>query len=134
MATLEANSVTCQQDELGIKTQDKLLIAQTALKLADLGHLAAVPHVHPRWVDRLTEEFYQQGDKESARGMKVSPLMDRHQEGGLAKSQVGFFEICAMPMFKSYVQLCPAAQPMMDAVKANYNRWHGMQHPPADMT
>ena len=28
MATLEANSVTCQQDELGIKTQDKLLIAQ----------------------------------------------------------------------------------------------------------
>ncbi len=81
---------------------------QTALKLADLGHLAAVPHVHPRWVDRLTEEFYQQGDKESARGMKVSPLMDRHQEGGLAKSQVSTYNdhACQAPYFRLRMPCC----------------------------
>lgn len=44
--------------------------------------------------------------------------------------QVGFFEICAMPLFRSYVELLPAAQPMLDAVKTNYNKWLGMHNPP----
>lgn len=53
-------------------------------------------------------------------------------EKALAKCslQVGFFEICAMPLFRSYVELLPAAQPMLDAVKTNYNRWLGMHNPP----
>ena len=42
--------------------------------------------------------------------------------------QVGFFEICAMPLFRSYVELLPAAQPMLDAVKANYNKWLSMHN------
>ncbi len=40
--------------------------------------------------------------------------------------QVGFFEIVAMPLFKSYVELFAAAQPMLNAVKANYKYWHGI--------
>ncbi len=42
--------------------------------------------------------------------------------------QVGFFEIVAMPMFRSYVELIPGAQPLLDGVMANYEYWHGLQH------
>ncbi len=40
--------------------------------------------------------------------------------------QVGFFEIVAMPLYKSYVELIPAAQPMLDNLKTNYRYWHGL--------
>lgn len=41
--------------------------------------------------------------------------------------QVGFFEIVALPLFKSFVELIPSAQPMLDGVMANYDYWHGLQ-------
>lgn len=42
--------------------------------------------------------------------------------------QVGFFEIVALPLFKAYVEFIPAAQPMLDAIKANYQHWHEVHH------
>ncbi|KAK9866453.1 hypothetical protein WJX84_009890 [Apatococcus fuscideae] len=111
-----------------LAAQQKMLIAQVALKCADLGHLASQHELHRRWVDALTEEFFRQGDQERAKGMHVSPLMDRNETAGLIKSQVGFFEIVALPLFKQYVELLPMAQPVLDAVKANYQYWHHVHH------
>ena len=42
--------------------------------------------------------------------------------------QVGFFEIVALPLFKQYVECMPMAQPVLDAVKANYQYWHRVHH------
>jgi hypothetical protein len=53
----------------------------------------------------LEEELFRQGDKEKAAGLSVSPLMDR-SKAGVTKSQVGFFDIVAMPLFQAYVQVC----------------------------
>ncbi|KAK9822974.1 hypothetical protein WJX74_010416 [Apatococcus lobatus] len=64
---------------------------QVALKCADLGHLTTMRDVHKRWVDALTEEFFQQGDKERKQGMKISPLMDRNETAGMIKSQARFW-------------------------------------------
>ncbi len=71
------------------------LVLQMALKCADLGHLAAPCDVHKRWVNDLTEEFFQQGDRERENGMKVSALMDRHNQaaGGISKSQVATLQL-----------------------------------------
>ena len=41
--------------------------------------------------------FYQ-GDRERALGQSVSPLMGR-TKGGVTKSQTGFFNIVALPMY-----------------------------------
>lgn len=60
---------------------------QMALKLSDLGHLAAPLAVHLRWVRGLEEEFFRQGDKEKACNLPVSPLFDRTKPG-VTKSQV----------------------------------------------
>jgi len=45
-----------------------------------------------------------QGDRERAAGLAVSPLMDRAR-GGITKSQVGFFDIVALPLYKSLAQV-----------------------------
>lgn len=58
-----------------------------ALKLSDLGHLAAPLPVHLRWVAGLEEEFFRQGDREKADSLPVSPLFDRAKPG-VTKSQV----------------------------------------------
>ncbi len=64
-----------------------------------------------------------QGDKEKACGLPVSPLMDRSLQGGMTRSQMGFFNIVGTPMFKAMVDLFPDARPMLDGVAANYNQW-----------
>ncbi|KAK9862181.1 hypothetical protein WJX84_011393 [Apatococcus fuscideae] len=111
----------------------KLLVAQMALKVADIAHLSAPTEVHRRWTAQLTEEFFRQGDRERALDMKISPLMDRADSAGMVKSQVGFLEIVALPMIKEYVNMVPGAQPILDGILANYDYWrsmHGTDHPP----
>ena len=75
-----------------------------ALKCADLGHLTCARSVHLRWVKCLEEELFRQGDMEKAAGLSISPLMDR-SKAGVTKSQVGFFDIVALPLFQAYVQV-----------------------------
>ncbi|KAK9825726.1 hypothetical protein WJX74_001516 [Apatococcus lobatus] len=107
--------------------EQKLLIIQVALKASDLGHLAASRQVHQQWTSHLTEEFFQQGDRERSLGMKISPLMDRNEKTGMIKSQVGFFEIVALPLLRSYVEVIPDAQPMLDGMLNNYEFWRSLE-------
>ncbi|KAK9863469.1 hypothetical protein WJX84_000706 [Apatococcus fuscideae] len=104
--------------------EHKLLVAQVALKCSDIGHLACPLPLHQRWTAQLRDEFFSQGDLERKRGLRVSALMDRGDPSGMLKSQVGFFEIVALPMFSSYVSAMPQSQPLLDAVMKNYHYWH----------
>lgn len=62
---------------------------QMALKMADIGHLAAPREQHKMWACRLEEELFLQGDAEKVIGLTISPLMDRTSPtGGVTKSQV----------------------------------------------
>lgn len=72
-----------------------------ALKLSDLGHLAAPLAVHLRWVRGLEEEFFRQGDKEKACNLPISPLFDRSKPG-VTKSQVRLS--CIVPSLLILVQ------------------------------
>lgn len=51
-----------------------------------------------RWVNRLQDEFFHQGDLEKSAGLPVSPLFDRDKPG-VTSSQPGFFDIIALPLF-----------------------------------
>lgn len=55
-----------------------MLAMKTAIKLGDVAHTAKAPALHRQWTERIMEEFFAQGDEERARGMEVSPFMDRH--------------------------------------------------------
>ncbi|KAK9867909.1 hypothetical protein WJX84_002108 [Apatococcus fuscideae] len=111
----------------GLAADQKLLVAQVALKAADIAHLSAPLTIHKRWTAQLTEEFFLQGDSERSLGLKISPLMDRTDSAGMVKSQVGFFEIVAIPLFKGLTGLVPGTQPILEGVMANYEYWRGVQ-------
>jgi hypothetical protein len=106
--------------------KDAMLLLQMAIKCADLGHLALSWDVHMQWVSRLEEEFFAQGDREKANGHAVSFLMDRSKPG-CSKTQTGFFKFVVFPLFRSLVAVAPHAQPMLDAIMANYNGWEQVE-------
>ncbi|PNW81070.1 hypothetical protein CHLRE_07g342350v5 [Chlamydomonas reinhardtii] len=121
--TMRSSPHSTSQDGHKVVDEDqRSLVLQVALKCADLGHLASPRIVHKKWVQYLEEEFFRQGDREKQNNLSVSPLMDR-DKNGISKSQVGFFDIVALPLFQSFAQAFPEATPMLDAVKDNYAMW-----------
>jgi len=102
--------------------QDALVALQLALKCADLGHLSLPWSSHMRWVQRLEEEFFTQGDQEVKLGMPASFLMDREKQGA-SDTQVGFFDFVVLPLFRELIKAFSSAQPMLSAVEANYQKW-----------
>ncbi|KAK9839551.1 hypothetical protein WJX84_002829 [Apatococcus fuscideae] len=105
---------------------DRFLVLQMGLKCADVGHLAAGWEVHKRWVACLEEELFLQGDQERALHVNVSPLMDR-SKNGITKSQVGFFDLVAVPLFRSWCAVFNDASPMLKAVESNRHEWRKLE-------
>ena len=58
---------------------------------ADLSNPTKPREIYVHWVERIMEEFFQQGDKERDQGMDISPMCDR-ENATIAKSQVGVNE------------------------------------------
>ncbi|GMH44924.1 hypothetical protein BSKO_12881 [Bryopsis sp. KO-2023] len=102
------------------------LVLQIALKCSDVGHLACSRVVHKKWVALLEEEFFRQGDQERMNGMKISPLMDRLKPG-ITKSQVGFFDIVALPLFRSFASIFTQCTPLLESVEDNFLMWKEME-------
>jgi len=106
--------------------EEAVLLLQLALKGADLGHLTLGLAAHLRFVGCLEQEFFAQGDKEKALGMPASFLMDRDKPGA-SSSQVGFFELVALPLFRVLDRACPSLRPMLAGAERNCLYWKSVQ-------
>ncbi|KAF5828637.1 hypothetical protein DUNSADRAFT_17295 [Dunaliella salina] len=118
----EVTSNSSSSGSLVLDESKKVLLLQVALKCADLGHMAESWDVHLRWVSKLQEEFFQQGDQEKALDLPVSPLCDRDHPA-VSKSQEGFINFVVSPLFQAYVTVLPEAQPMLQTIEANGRHW-----------
>jgi len=98
------------------------VLIQSAMKCADLGHLALRWEDHMEWVLRLEEEFLSQGDREKGLGLPVSFLMDR-EKPSVSKTQTGFFDYVVMPFFRAFALAAPNTEPLLACVEANRERW-----------
>ncbi|KAI8469134.1 MAG: hypothetical protein J3K34DRAFT_386003 [Monoraphidium minutum] len=107
---------------LPLDENERLLSLQMALKCADLGHLTGSLAVHKQWVERLEQEFFLQGDVERANAMAISPLFDRNQMG-ITRSQVGFFDIVAIPLYSTLAKVFPGTKPLLVYLLRNYRYW-----------
>lgn len=89
-----------KQSVLDIKNdEDRSLSLQMILKCGDLSHPSRPRKLHLKWSELVTEEFFQQGDRERALNLPHSMLMDR-KTTNLAKSQIGFITFLVAPMFQ----------------------------------
>ena len=66
---------------------DRIQVLQNMVHCADLSNPTKPREIYVKWVGRIMEEFFQQGDKERAQGMDISPMCDR-ENATVAKSQV----------------------------------------------
>ncbi|XP_043826499.1 cGMP-inhibited 3',5'-cyclic phosphodiesterase B [Dromiciops gliroides] len=80
---------------------DRLLVCQVCIKLADINGPAKAQDLHVRWTEGIVSEFYDQGDEEASLGLPISPFMDRHCPQ-LAKLQESFISHIVGPLCNSY--------------------------------
>ena len=66
---------------------DRIQVLQNMVHCADLSNPTKPLEAYKLWVDRIMEEFFQQGDKERGAGLDISPMCDRYN-ATIEKSQV----------------------------------------------
>lgn len=101
----EFNAKVNDDDAVGIdwtSETDRLLMMQMVIKLADINGPAKTHELHVRWTERISEEFYEQGDEEARLGMPISPYMDRRIPQ-LAKLQETFINHLVAPLCNAMV-------------------------------
>lgn len=103
---------------------NRMLCLKMALKCGDLGHAAKPLGLHRIWTSLVTEEFYNQGDKERAADLQVSPFMDR-SNANLPKSQVGFIRFLVSPMYEEFMKWLDPDEnlPCLKNLRQNHDHW-----------
>ncbi|KAL0483015.1 hypothetical protein AKO1_014909, partial [Acrasis kona] len=96
------------------------------LKCADVGNPAKDLPLAKIWAERVTQEFYLQGDLEKEHGLTVSSFMDRTKPN-LAKSQTGFINYIAKPLFDCLAEFDSNLQFCLDNVCGNLMYWDSQQ-------
>ena len=102
----------------GDEENNFMLYLQFFIKCADLNHMTLSSIVHKKWVSKLEQEFFAQGDIEKSLGLAVSPLMDRSRPG-LSVSQKGFFNAIALPLFERLHDILPRTEAMLEGARQN---------------
>jgi hypothetical protein len=99
---------------LSDEISDKKLLLKVMLHTCDVSNPAKERSVMLRWTDRVVEEFFRQGDREKALGLKVSPFMDR-ESPTLKKQQTGFIEFIVRPLLEVWINIVPCVE--LDGIK-----------------
>jgi hypothetical protein len=110
------------QQKLSDPIGNKTFFLSLLTHAADLFHGCRPFSITEKWTSRITEEFFQQGDKETQLGMPISFLCDR-TTSNIPQSQVGFINGLILPMFIVLEETLPMLEPMVDNVKNNRDKW-----------
>jgi len=104
---------------------DKLPIEQLIVHLSDLGHPLRPFRHHNVWSQKVTEEFFNQGDREKELGFIPMPLLDRTKAPSLAKGQTGFMNFVVQPTFDLFCRFNSmfAELPPAKCMQENIDHW-----------
>ena len=85
-------------------SSDRLILLANMLHSADLANPCKPLQTYLRWTERVTKEFYNQGDKEREQGLPVSLMMDRAKPN-LERSQLGFIDVIVQPLWATLSEI-----------------------------
>ncbi|XP_076788283.1 high affinity 3',5'-cyclic-AMP phosphodiesterase 7A isoform X5 [Arvicanthis niloticus] len=104
------------------------LVLQMALKCADICNPCRNWELSKQWSEKVTEEFFHQGDIEKKYHLGVSPLCDRQTES-IANIQIGFMTYLVEPLFTEWARFSDTrlSQTMLGHVGLNKASWKGLQ-------
>ncbi|XP_049420845.1 high affinity cAMP-specific 3',5'-cyclic phosphodiesterase 7A isoform X1 [Epinephelus fuscoguttatus] len=103
-------------------------ILQMALKCADICNPCRPWELSKQWSEKVTEEFFQQGDIEKKHKLEVSPLCDRGINT-VGNIQIGFMTYVAEPLFAEWARFSDTrlSQTMLGHMGLNKASWGGLQ-------
>ncbi|XP_075678077.1 3',5'-cyclic-AMP phosphodiesterase 4C-like isoform X3 [Dermatophagoides pteronyssinus] len=105
---------------------ERIQVLQNMLHCADLSNPTKKLELYQKWCSLLMEEFFQQGDKELAMGLEISPMCDR-TNATIEKSQVGFIDYIVHPLWETWADLVhPDAQEILDTLEENRDWYQSM--------
>ncbi|XP_007894936.1 high affinity cAMP-specific 3',5'-cyclic phosphodiesterase 7A isoform X2 [Callorhinchus milii] len=105
---------------------------QIALKCADICNPCRAWELSKQWGERVSEEFFHQGDVEMLHKLDVSQLCDR-RIATVAKIQVDFITYVVEPLFAEWSRFSNTilSQTMLGHLRLNKATWKEILHPQA---
>ncbi|RNA28494.1 cAMP-specific 3 -5 -cyclic phosphodiesterase 4D isoform X4 [Brachionus plicatilis] len=106
--------------------QDRIRVLKNMLHCADLSNPTKPLEIYRNWTERVMNELFMQGDRESSQGLEISAMCDRHK-ACIEKTQVGFIDFIVHPLWESWSDLVyPDAQDILDTLEKN-REWYCSQ-------
>ena len=104
------------------KSEEQQALLDFFIHAADLAHNTKLFKISIQWVELLSNEFWNQGDKEKNMKLPVSFLCDRN-DTNVPKSQVGFISGFILPTFEVLVTMFPTLNYTVENAKINITEW-----------
>ena len=104
------------------KFDEQQILFNYLIHAADLGHNTKKFDISLKWVELLSEEFWNQGDVEKRKGYPISFLCDRTKVD-IPSSQVGFIKGFIVSTYESIVKMFPTLQYTLDHTYNNIKEW-----------
>ncbi|XP_054621116.1 high affinity cAMP-specific 3',5'-cyclic phosphodiesterase 7A isoform X5 [Dunckerocampus dactyliophorus] len=103
-------------------------VLQMALKCADICNPCRPWELSKQWSEKVTNEFFQQGDIEKKHKLEVSPLCDR-EVNTVGNIQLGFMTYVAEPLFAEWARFSDTrlSQTMLGHMGLNKASWGALQ-------
>lgn len=101
---------------------DVRVALEIAIKIADVSNPIRPRKLYLKWAQRISEEFYNQGDKERDLGLEISPFMDRTKPS-LSNLQIAFIAYLVIPMIQSYCLFLPKMEFCRSFLDNNRSYW-----------
>ena len=111
----KTKDVKSEQDQLNFITH-----------IADLFHNYRKFEISLKWVELLSNEFWNQGDKEKELGLPISFLCDR-EDIDVPKSQVNFLKTFSLPIINELVEVNIKFEQLKKNALNNLNKWEKLQ-------
>ncbi|CAG9461371.1 unnamed protein product [Pedinophyceae sp. YPF-701] len=106
--------------------QQKKLLIQSLLHLADLSHVLKTGSTNIEWTKRVMDEFFAQGEMESSLGIPSLPIMNA-KETYVPGGQVEFLEIIIRPFVSALAERIPSLKRTITrALYRTYRTWVAM--------
>ncbi|RPB27742.1 HD-domain/PDEase-like protein [Terfezia boudieri ATCC MYA-4762] len=104
---------------------NRTILCSILIKCADISNVARGHDCAAQWATILIEEFSRQASMEKDLGIPSSlvaaPMMGNIL--ALAKSQTGFMDLFAIPLFKSCAEVMPALRFTVEELTLNIQKW-----------
>ena len=100
-------SVAIPASEAFKTDEERQFMLNVLLHCADISNVVKPNELCVKWASRVLEEFFNQGDRERARGLPISPMMDR-ETTSVGLSQINFIEFVIAPLFVHFATIFPS--------------------------